>query len=71
MLPFEQRATLVLVALEGLSYDQVAEITGVAIGTVKSRVSRARQHLAELMGIETADDLGSDRVMRAALNRGS
>ena len=71
MLPFEQRATLVLVASEGLSYDQVAEITGVAIGTVKSRVSRARQRLAELMGIETADDLGSDRVMRAALNRSS
>jgi RNA polymerase sigma-70 factor, ECF subfamily len=68
MLPFEQRATLVLVASEGLSYDQVAEITGVAIGTVKSRISRARQHLAELMGIETADDLGSDRVMKSAVN---
>jgi len=71
MLRSEQREALVLVALEGLAYDQVAEITGVAIGTVKSRVSRARQRLAELMGIETADDLGSDRVMRAALNRGS
>ena len=67
MLRSEQREALVLVALEGLSYDQVAEITGVAIGTVKSRISRARQHLAELMGIETADDLGLDRAMKSAV----
>ena len=68
MLPSEQREALVLVASEGLAYEQVAEITGVAVGTVKSRVSRARQRLAELMGIEAADDLGSDQTMRAALN---
>ena len=66
-LPSEQREALVLVASEGLAYDQVAEITGVAVGTVKSRVSRARQRLAELMGIEAADDLGSDRVMMSAV----
>ena len=67
-IPSEQREALVLVASEGLAYEQVAEITGVAVGTVKSRVSRARQRLAELMGIEDADDLGSDRVMMSAVN---
>ena len=66
-IPSEQREALVLVASEGLAYDQVAEITGVAVGTVKSRVSRARQRLAELMGIGAAGDLGSDGVMMSAL----
>jgi RNA polymerase sigma-70 factor, ECF subfamily len=66
-IPSKQREALVLVASEGLAYEQVAEITGVAVGTVKSRVSRARQRLAELMGIEAADDLGADRVMMSAV----
>jgi RNA polymerase sigma-70 factor (ECF subfamily) len=44
---------------------------GVAVGTVKSRVNRARQRLAELMGIETAGDLGPDRVMMSALKNPS
>ena len=67
-IPSEQREALVLVASEGLAYEQVAEITGVAVGTVKSRVNRARQRLAKLLGIEAADDLGSDQVMMSALH---
>ncbi len=46
MLPDEQREALTLIGAGGLSYDEVAEITGVAAGTVKSRVSRARDRLA-------------------------
>jgi RNA polymerase sigma-70 factor (ECF subfamily) len=46
MLPAEQREALILIGAAGLSYDEAAEITGVAIGTVKSRVSRARDRLA-------------------------
>lgn len=41
-LPEEQRSVLLLVALEGFSYKDVAEIQGVPIGTIMSRLSRAR-----------------------------
>lgn len=44
-LPADQRETLLLVTLHGLSCEEVAEITGAAVGTVKSRVFRARASL--------------------------
>ena len=48
-LPEPFRETLVLRELEELSYKQIAEITGVPIGTVMSRLARARQMLTEEM----------------------
>lgn len=48
-LPQDQRAVLLLVSLEDMSYAQVAQITGVPIGTVMSRLSRARLRLQALM----------------------
>ncbi len=45
----EHRRVLLLVGVEGLSYAEAAEATGTAVGTVKSRVSRARVRLAELL----------------------
>ena len=41
----DQRAALLLVTLEGLSYRETAEVQGVAIGTVMSRLARARAHI--------------------------
>jgi RNA polymerase sigma-70 factor (ECF subfamily) len=66
-LPAYHREVLLLVGAEGLSYEETAQIVGANIGTVKSRVNRARARLAELLHVENRDDLGTDRVVRAAL----
>lgn len=47
-LPVEQRALLVLITVEGLSYQEAADTLDVPIGTIMSRVSRARKTLREL-----------------------
>jgi len=44
-LPFDQRTVIVLREVDGLSYDEIAFSLGVAVGTVKSRLTRARQTL--------------------------
>ena len=44
-LPFDQRTAIVLREIDGLSYEEIAYSLGVAIGTVKSRLTRARQAL--------------------------
>ena len=48
-LPEEQRTTLILVALEDMSYEEAAKVTGVPVGTVRSRLSRARHALIRLV----------------------
>ena len=53
-LPFDQRTALILREVDGLRYDEIAFSLGVAVGTVKSRLTRARQTLrAELLGLRT------------------
>lgn len=44
-LPEVFRTTIVLREIEGMAYEEIAEITGVSLGTVKSRIARARQRL--------------------------
>ncbi len=48
-LPEEQRSVLLLVVVEGLSYEETAEVLGVPLGTVMSRLSRAREKLRSYM----------------------
>jgi RNA polymerase sigma-70 factor, ECF subfamily len=50
-LPQEQREAIILIGAEGMSYEDAAEALGVKVGTIKSRVNRARNRLAELMGV--------------------
>jgi len=53
-LPFDQRTALVLREVDGLRYEEIAFSLGVAVGTVKSRLTRARQALREeLLGIRS------------------
>ena len=54
-LPLDQRAAVVLRDLLGASYEEIAEATGVPVGTVKSRIARGRLHLASLLGEPAAD----------------
>jgi RNA polymerase sigma-70 factor, ECF subfamily len=61
-LPHVQREALLLVAASGFSYDEAAAICGIAVGTIKSRVSRARQLLAELLVIGSPAKFGLDRA---------
>jgi RNA polymerase sigma-70 factor, ECF subfamily len=48
-LPEVQRRVILLIGLEGMRYDEAAQILGVPIGTVRSRIARARQMLRELL----------------------
>ena len=51
-LPPEQRQVILLVGLEGMAYEEVAELLNVPVGTVRSRLSRGRDQLRLLMGME-------------------
>jgi RNA polymerase sigma-70 factor (ECF subfamily) len=66
-LPPDQREALILVGASGFSYEEAAQICGSAVGTIKSRVNRARKRLAELLAIEGERDMGPDATVRAVL----
>jgi RNA polymerase sigma-70 factor (ECF subfamily) len=56
-LPPEHREALILVGAAGLSYEEAAEICGCALGTIKSRVNRARVRLLKIMDADDATDV--------------
>lgn len=68
----DQREALILVGASGLSYEEAAEICGCAVGTIKSRVSRARKALEGIMAnadFDTeADEIGAGRAMDEILS---
>jgi len=63
-LPPEQRAVLMLVCVEGLSYEEAANVLGIPIGTLMSRLARGRLALAERM--RTAQAGGGSRLVEEA-----
>jgi len=61
-LPADQREAIILIGASGFSYEEAAEICECAVGTIKSRVSRARTRLHELLRIEGEADFGPDAI---------
>jgi RNA polymerase sigma-70 factor (ECF subfamily) len=64
-LPDEMREALLLVVVSGLSYPEVAHICGCAVGTVKSRIHRARERLAAMLFVEGPEDFSEDAISRS------
>jgi RNA polymerase sigma-70 factor, ECF subfamily len=69
LLPTDQRESLILVGASGFSYEEAAQICGCAVGTIKSRVNRARSRLATILSIESADHFGPDHETRAVVGQ--
>ncbi|HWA63382.1 MAG TPA: sigma-70 family RNA polymerase sigma factor [Caulobacteraceae bacterium] len=69
LLPDDQREALILVGVAGLPYEEVSAICDCAIGTIKSRVSRARHRLAEILaqGYVEVDETAPSEAMNALL----
>ena len=59
-LPEDQREAILLVGAAGFAYEEAADVCGCAVGTIKSRVSRARNRLQELLGISGDGEFGPD-----------
>jgi RNA polymerase sigma-70 factor (ECF subfamily) len=66
-LPPEQREALLLIGASGFSYEEGAQICGCAVGTIKSRVNRARARLAKVLSMDSERDFGADPEMSAAI----
>ncbi len=67
-LPEDQREAIILVGASGFSYEEAADICSVAVGTIKSRVNRARARLAVLLHLEDDDIPMVDSHRRAHLS---
>ena len=68
-LPQEQRSVILLVGLEGMRYEEVAEVLDVPVGTVRSRLSRGREALRRLMGVVPDREAEITMAEPAALRR--
>ena len=61
-LPDDQREAIILIGASGFSYEEAADICSCAVGTMKSRVSRARTRLQETLKVSGEADYGPDAV---------
>ncbi len=66
-LPPDQREALILVGASGFSYEEAADICGVAVGTIKSRVNRARSALTQALSVQASSEFGPDAGLQAAI----
>ncbi|WP_238364484.1 RNA polymerase sigma factor [Mesobacterium pallidum] len=70
-LPDEQREALILVGATGFAYEEAAEMCGVAVGTIKSRINRGRAKLTELMNLGEDETLEmTDKATMAVVANG-
>jgi RNA polymerase sigma-70 factor, ECF subfamily len=67
-LPEDQREAIILVGASGFSYEEAADICSVAVGTIKSRVNRARARLVVLLHLGKDESFGPDAKSEAILN---
>lgn len=70
-LPEDQREAIILIGASGFSYEEAAEICGCAVGTIKSRVSRARVRLQEMLAISGEGDYGPDSIAAQVVGSGA
>jgi len=68
-LPEDQREAIILVGASGMTYEEAAEICNCPVGTIKSRVNRARNKLEELLMVSGADDYGPDALNASITQR--
>ena len=61
-MPDDQREAVILIGASGFSYEEAAEICNCAVGTMKSRVSRARSRLQDLLQVNGEADYGPDAI---------
>ena len=64
----DQREALILVGASGMSYEEAAEICGCAVGTMKSRVNRARNRLAQLLSVSAEGEFGPEPQWQAGID---
>ncbi|MDO9414975.1 RNA polymerase sigma factor [Pararhizobium sp.] len=68
-LPPDQREAIILIGASGFSYEEAAEICGCALGTIKSRVNRARVRLQEILQVTGESDYGPDATSAPLTSR--
>lgn len=64
----DQREAVILIGGSGLSYEEAAQICGCAVGTIKSRVNRARTRLAEILAVSSTAEFGPESRWSTALS---
>lgn len=68
LLPEDQREAIILIGASGFSYEEAAEICGCAVGTIKSRVSRARARLLQILAVDGENEFGPDAISAQVTN---